>query len=330
MLLPTSASRAVLLLLRPPIARIRSTVIVLDQPLERVLAFAGRLADRVAEAELAALRNHHLLQRGGEFHQFIDVLGGLADDRDLARRRNLALAGFAAAGVPGQILDVLGRDRFAGRRPAEHALDLGVIRIAVDDQEIALAHQLLRQPLHLRDERAGGVDQFELVLGRLHRPDAGPMPCAVIATRWKPRPTASATEAAPSTPLRAQPFDDLRVMDDVADRRDRAGLSAPRRDDVERAPHAPAIAELGRDDDPLGWLARARRSGAPPWPIAIGWIPSSLRGGAANASACRCAALMSRQSDSRRLPRRNARVTNCACSDTGMVPFATQPATRGR
>src|SRR5680860_917335 len=48
---------------------------------------------------------------------------------------------------------------------------------------------------------------------------------------------------------RAQPVDHLRVVDDVADRRYPALRCGGLLDDVERAPHAPAISELFGNDD---------------------------------------------------------------------------------
>ena len=80
------------------------------------------------------------------------------------------------------------------------------------------------------------------------------MPWAVMATRRNPRSAASATDAAPSTPRCAQALDDLRVVDHVADRGDRAGALGRGFDDLERAPHAPAVAQLLGDDDALAGL----------------------------------------------------------------------------
>ena len=80
------------------------------------------------------------------------------------------------------------------------------------------------------------------------------MPWAVIATRRKPRAAASSTDAAPSTPRCTQPLDDLRVVDDVADRGDRPGALGRGFDDVERAANPPAVAQLLGDHDALAGL----------------------------------------------------------------------------
>ncbi len=49
----------------------------------------------------------------------------------------------------------------------------------------------------------------------------------------------------------AQPVDDLRIVNDIADGRDRSGAFSRRFDDFERAPNPPAVAKLPGDDDPL-------------------------------------------------------------------------------
>jgi len=51
--------------------------------------------------------------------------------------------------------------------------------------------------------------------------------------------------------LIAKSLDDLGVVDDVAHRRNRAGLFSSLFDDVERATHTPAIAELVGDHNAL-------------------------------------------------------------------------------
>ena len=150
-------------------------LILLDQALQRVLPLGGRLADRVAEAELAAFRHHHRLQLSGRRPS--TRRRSWSSGR---RRRPCAAASTtpsprrAARGVPGQVGDLLGRDRFRRAGPADHAAHLRVVGIAVDDQEVALAHQLLRQPLHLGHQRAGGVDQLHARRRRLRPPGAAP------------------------------------------------------------------------------------------------------------------------------------------------------------
>ncbi len=128
-----------------------------------------------------------------------------------------------------------------------------MVGVAVDDQEIALAHQLLRQPLHLGDQRAGRVDQLHpggggfaremrthAVGGDRHAPESAG---GGLGDRRR------ALDAALT-----QSLDDLRIVDDVADRGDRAGALGRGFDDLERAPNAPAVAQLLGDDDALAGL----------------------------------------------------------------------------
>ena len=154
----------------------------------------------------------------------------------LRGRRGDTLAPGAARRVPGQVSDLLGRDRFRCAGPPDHAAHLGVVGVAVDDQEIALAHQLLRQPLHLGDQWAGRVDQLDpggRGFAREMRTHA------VGGDRHAPEPAVGglgdrrrALDAALT-----QALDDLRIVDDVADRGDRAGALGRGFDDLEGAPN---------------------------------------------------------------------------------------------
>ena len=186
--LPTSASRAVLLLLLAADRQDQVDLSSLDQPLERVLSLAGRLADGVAEAELAALRHDHALQLVGELHQLVDVLGGLADERHLPRRRDLARACSPRAS----------RSR-AGRRSSWPRTDS---MVAAQPSTLSLRGDRRRR--RRRDNSPAGRASGPAAApsspaGRSCRsarrlaarspawPGAGPSPCAVIATRVKPR-----------------------------------------------------------------------------------------------------------------------------------------------
>jgi hypothetical protein len=102
-----------------------------------------------------------------------------------------------------------------------------------------LADQLLSQALDLGHQRAGGVDQLERGGRRLLRQvrshpvggDRHPLETAARSLVDRRR----AFDA-----LGAQPLDHLRVVDDVADRGDRAARLGRLLNDVERPADAPA------------------------------------------------------------------------------------------
>ena len=123
-----------------------------------------------------------------------------------------------------------------------------MVGVAIDDKEVPLPHELLREPLHLGDERAGGVDQFEIGLGGLLREMrthavGGDGDALESFARGGVDGFRADDAALP------QPRHNLRVVNDVADGGDWRFRVGGVFDDVERAADAPAIAELIRDDD---------------------------------------------------------------------------------
>jgi hypothetical protein len=120
----------------------------------------------------------------------------------------------------------------------------------------------LRQTLDLGHQGAGRVDQLQPRGGGLAR-EMGAH--AVGGDRHAPEPAAGgfgdrrrALDAALT-----QALDDLRIVDDVADRGDRTGALGRGGDDLERAPNSPTVAQLlGDHDAPGGLRLKVRRCGA--------------------------------------------------------------------
>lgn len=95
-----------------------------------------------------------------------------------------------------------------------------MVRIAVYDQEVSLAHQLLSEPLDFGDERTGRIDELKPRRLRFLRPL---WPSTVCRDRHTPESTLPClgNRAHRFDPLRPQPIDDLRVVDHIAYGRDR-------------------------------------------------------------------------------------------------------------
>ena len=219
-----------------------------DQPFERILSFACWFADGIAQPELAPFRDDHCLDLHRECHQFIDVLGRLTDQRDFPGRGDLARSFIATFGIPRKILELLGGDRFAGVRPAKDALDLGMIGIAVDDQKIALSDEFLGQTLDLSHQWAGRIDQFETGSCCLFSKMRSHPMCG-YRDPFESFARGRIDGIGAMDTFFLESFYDLRIVNDVANRRDRTCLLGRFFDDVERAPDTPAITELIGDND---------------------------------------------------------------------------------
>src|SRR4029079_1268345 len=158
--LPTSASRAVLLLLRPPIARIRSTLsrstsrrraccrslvgsqIVLqsrNSPPSGTTMPCNSIANFINSSTFLVVWLTSATFRGG-----VTTPGPLAPRFAFHGRPAIFLAAPDLC-VRCSVVSLLGRAAFALAAPAEYRLHFGVVGIAVDDKVIALPDQLLGQ-----------------------------------------------------------------------------------------------------------------------------------------------------------------------------------------
>src|SRR5512134_1067500 len=116
-----------------------------------------RVADRVVDPHLRDLLERHR----DELHQVLEGLGGLGDDPHLPD--------------PGRLLDVGkgGEDGHPGLDVADDALHLGVVGVPHDGNRVSLAAQGPGVLLGFLHERAGGVDDLDLLAGqRLRVPPA--------------------------------------------------------------------------------------------------------------------------------------------------------------
>ena len=105
---------------------------------------------------------------------------------------------------------------------AQRSFDLGVVRVADDDDLVAVGFELFGWNVNLRYHRAGGVDDSRcvLILGLLGTSTGRPR------ARTKSAPVStSSTTAASFRPRGGQRLDQLRVVDDVPERRNVAARS---------------------------------------------------------------------------------------------------------
>ena len=127
-------------------------------------------------------------------------------------------------------------DRAGPLGVGDDALDLGVVRVADDDDVVPLPGELLRHRLRVLHVRAGAVHHLEAAL-------LGPLelvPDGAVGADDDGRSVADVADGVHRPdPLLAEPGDRLRVVDDRTERDDRA---APLVGDLHHLVHRPANA----------------------------------------------------------------------------------------